>query len=140
MFLTSLIYASSVSSDFNTEDIKSILQTAKTANTEKDITGILCFNNNYFLQCLEGGRKNINTLYQKILKDPRHNDIVLLHYDEITQRAFADWSMGYIPESTLTKPLIIKYTQKSSFNPYTMPAKNIYQLLADLKKNADGLT
>ena len=48
------------------------------------ITGVLCYGGGIYLQALEGGRKQVNDLYTLIVKDPRHKDVVLLHYEEIS--------------------------------------------------------
>ena len=69
-------------------------------NKASEITGVLLSGNGVFLQVLEGDRSKINRLYANILKDQRHKDIELLHYEEIDQRVFFAWSMDYIPMSS----------------------------------------
>ena len=63
MFLVRLIYASKISSGFGPEDIESILQSARTYNVKTNVTGMLCFSNEYFLQCLEGSRTAVIKFY-----------------------------------------------------------------------------
>ncbi|MBJ6911639.1 BLUF domain-containing protein, partial [Vibrio cholerae] len=99
-----------------------------------DITGVLYFNNEYFLQCLEGDREKVNLLYNNIIKDHRHNRVVILDYQEIRNRDFQDWSMGYIPISSITKPLVLKFSSSSNFNPYQLSDSSAYMLLLELKK------
>ncbi|HGS4624578.1 TPA: BLUF domain-containing protein, partial [Vibrio cholerae] len=100
---------------------------------ERDITGVLYFNNEYFLQCLEGDREKVNLLYNNIIKDHRHNRVVILDYQEIRNRDFQDWSMGYIPISSITKPLVLKFSSSSDFNPYQLSDSSAYMLLLELK-------
>lgn len=57
MFLTRLIYTSSVSEQFSPDDISTILDAARNNNQKFNVTGMLCFNRKYFLQCLEGSRE-----------------------------------------------------------------------------------
>ncbi|MEK0272692.1 BLUF domain-containing protein, partial [Vibrio vulnificus] len=61
------------------------------------ITGILFFNSQHFLQCLEGERNTVNQVYRSIINDSRHHNVVILDYSEIDSRDFHDWTMGYIP-------------------------------------------
>ncbi|WP_224217299.1 BLUF domain-containing protein [Vibrio cholerae] len=75
-----LIYVSTVTESLKHSDIELILEHAKKYNFERDITGVLYFNNEYFLQCLEGDREKVNLLYNNIIKDHRHNRVVILDY------------------------------------------------------------
>lgn len=134
MFLVRLVYASSITEGFNEEEIKKILETARKTNQDLQVTGMLCFAQKYFLQCLEGGRTNVNEIYHKILNDSRHNNIVLLDYKEIVQREFSEWTMGYIPESKLTRPLNLLFSPTADFNPYHMSGESCHQLMLSLKE------
>ncbi|EFH74959.1 BLUF domain-containing protein [Vibrio cholerae RC385] len=129
-----LIYVSTVTESLKHSDIELILKHAKKYNFERDITGVLYFNNEYFLQCLEGDREKVNLLYNNIIKDHRHNRVVILDYQEIRNRDFQDWSMGYIPISSITKPLVLKFSSSSNFNPYQLSDSSAYMLLLELKK------
>lgn len=62
MFLVRLVYASQISDHFSADDIESILKKARKNNKKLNVTGLLCFNRKYFLQCLEGSRTNVNTI------------------------------------------------------------------------------
>ena len=110
MYLTRLVYTSTVTSTFNQDSVEQILLKAREHNALNNITGMLCFSSNFFLQCLEGSRSAVNKTYHKILNDNRHSRIVLLEYEEIYQREFDDWSMGYIPESSLTESANLKHS------------------------------
>lgn len=133
MFLTRLVYASTISENFNCDDIETILSAARKHNKKNNVTGMLCFNRKYFLQCLEGSRTNVNQTYHKILNDSRHSHIVLLDYKEITRREFGAWSMGYMPESSLTAPMNLKYSGKSEFIPYEMSGESAHQMMLELR-------
>ena len=54
MILVRLIYTSTVTEDFVPAEIDHILKTARANNKNRNVTGLLCFNNTFFLQCLEG--------------------------------------------------------------------------------------
>lgn len=134
MYLVRLVYTSTISKDFNHEDIPKILESARTQNKQNNVTGLLCFSSKIFLQCLEGSRTNINNTYHRILNDPRHEKIVMLDYKEIIEREFERWSMGYLPESSLTAPANLKYSGTPDFNPYEMSGDSAHSLLFALMK------
>lgn len=136
MFLTRLVYASTMTDAFNCDDIEGILGAARKNNSGNSITGMLCFNRKYFMQCLEGSRADVNETYQRILKDERHSNVVLLDYKEIDAREFDHWSMGYLPESSLTCPTILKYSVTAEFNPYEMSGESAHLMMVELRRVA----
>ncbi|NTS75436.1 BLUF domain-containing protein [Catenovulum sp. SM1970] len=135
MFLVRMIYASQASPVFEPQDIKDILLGAKLNNAKCNVTGLLCFNRKFFLQCLEGSRTDVNETYRAILNDPRHQNIILLDYKEITNREFEQWNMGYVPESQLTSKINLKYSGGPCFDPFHMSAESAYQMLLELRNN-----
>ncbi|MEW9799454.1 BLUF domain-containing protein [Alteromonas sp. CYL-A6] len=132
MFLVRLLYASEVSSTFQPADIDHILQAARKNNAEQGLTGMLCFNSRYFLQCLEGSRTAVNHIFTAIMADERHARVVLLDYSELSERAFSAWSMGYIPEASMTAAIRRKYAGSDEFNPYQMSGESAYRMLKEL--------
>ncbi len=95
MNMVRLIYMSHFNGSANPHDIQDILAISRKNNEEWGITGALCYNPNYFLQCLEGPRDSVNTLYKQILCDERHQEVTLLEYCDIHERKFEKWSMAY---------------------------------------------
>lgn len=132
MFLIRLIYASKIADICTGEHIQQIMETSKINNKEINITGVLCYNNEYFLQCLEGSRIRVNQLYHKILLDERHEDPAILKYEEILERDFMEWSMGYIPPAKISGQMVLKYSGDTHFNPYSMSGEGCHMLLKAL--------
>ncbi|MDO9161818.1 MAG: phosphate-starvation-inducible PsiE family protein [Methylococcaceae bacterium] len=90
-----LIYASTALSAWGTEDLLKLLKECRAHNSAKNITGILLFSNNTFLQVLEGDEASVNSMYALIEKDPRHTDVTIIEKQPIVERAFPYWSMGF---------------------------------------------
>ena len=132
MFLVRLIYASEVSGTFGSNDIEQILVSAREKNPLQSITGMLCFNQNYFLQCVEGSRSAVNTLLRNLMNDDRHINVVILDYSELSERAFSNWSMGFVPESKLTAKIKLKYGINKEFSPYKMSGGSAFKMLLEL--------
>ena len=88
-----------VSEKTNVSDttLKDIIASSKKNNPEEDVTGCLLSGSNSFLQLLEGPADFIDTLYSKISKDNRHENVVTLCDEKIDERLFLSWSMKLAP-------------------------------------------
>lgn len=78
---------------FDADVLESILRTSRANNTKWLVTGNLIFHSDLFLQLLEGPPEAIDELYQKILSDSRHSDIIKLRDENTDRRLFATWTM-----------------------------------------------
>ena len=133
MSLVCLLYASTISENFSPDDIKQILSSAERNNGKQHVTGMLAFDRRYFLQCLEGGRENVNRVYHRIAHDPRHQRIEILDYQYVPHRSFADWNMGYLQNTKALTELFYQYSPINEFNPYQMSPEGAFKLLLDIK-------
>ena len=106
--LVRLLYASRAAVQLDAEELGTILRQARQHNPAQGITGALCFSDGTFLQLIEGGRGAVNALFQRISRDPRHTDVLLLHYEEISERRFANWTMGQVQLSRVNPALLLK--------------------------------
>jgi len=92
--LSQLIYVSVRKSTCTDHEIENILASSNKNNGKKDITGVLLYSNNKFLQVLEGDRNEILNLYDHIKLDDRHKNVTMLSLKPISQRYFPSWQMG----------------------------------------------
>ncbi|MCJ8275915.1 MAG: BLUF domain-containing protein [Bdellovibrionales bacterium] len=82
----------------NVEELEALENKASVNNEEKNITGFLVYDGFNFFQYIEGARKDIEALYEKIQKDKRHLNITELSSGEIQERLLPQWSMKcYLP-------------------------------------------
>ena len=88
-----------VSEKTNVSDtaLKEIIASSKKNNPEENVTGCLLSGSNSFLQLLEGPADFIDTLYSRISKDNRHENVVTLCDEKIDERLFLSWSMKLAP-------------------------------------------
>ena len=133
--LVRLLYASRAV-DTSPEAIDAILSQSRQHNPTCGVTGILCFGGGIFLQALEGGRMVISELYGHIQRDARHKDVVLLQYEEITERRFGGWTMGQVNLLKLNQSILLKYSEKSELDPYSASGKVSFALLEELMATA----
>ena len=133
--LVRLLYASRAV-DTRPEAIESILHQSREHNPCCGVTGVLCYGGGIFLQALEGGRMIVSELYGHIQRDPRHKDVVLLHYQEIAERRFAGWTMGEVNVTRINASILLKYAEKAELDPYSVSGEVSLALLEELMATA----
>jgi hypothetical protein len=90
-----LIYISSATRVMSEEDLLELLVQSRACNKTKNVTGMLLYRNDAFLQVLEGEAKHVDEIYRSILSDERNTGHYLIEREEISERQFPDWSMGF---------------------------------------------
>ena len=132
MHMVRLVYVSRMTEECDTEALQKVLKISRSNNTAREITGILCYDPAFFMQCLEGPREAVNQLYSEIQRDPRHKDVVLLEYREVADRKFADWSMAFVAAGDISPQTFETYGGKGKFDPYTLSAADASRFLVQL--------
>ncbi len=134
--LVRLLYVSRALDPNDTQATQSILDSARAHNMSNGITGILCYGGGIYLQAIEGGRKPVNELYGHIVRDKRHKDVVLLDYEEITERRFGGWTMGQVNLTKLNTSIVLKYSEQPELDPYSVSGAVSLALLEELMQTA----
>jgi hypothetical protein len=134
--LVRLLYVSRLADASKPEVIDGILLDSRKHNPALGITGILCYGAGIFLQAIEGGRSQVSELYNHICKDKRHKDVVLLHFEEITERRFGGWTMGQVNLAKLNTSIVLKYSESPELDPYAVSGKVSLALLEELMATA----
>jgi hypothetical protein len=134
--LVRLMYASRAARTFGAEELNAVLRQSTSNNPRQGVTGVLCFSGEIFLQVLEGGRSQVSALYNRIVQDPRHRDVVLLNYEEIDERSFAGWAMGQVNMARLNPALLLKYSEAAVLDPYAVSGKVSMALFNELVATA----
>lgn len=94
--LISLAYKSDAQVDIREETLIDILKVARKYNPSVGITGMLLYGEGKFFQTLEGDAEAVHALFNdKICKDERHHNVVILAEKEIAEREFPTWAMGF---------------------------------------------
>ena len=98
-----LIYKSDSIKDLNKEHLYKILEKSRIYNKSVGISGILvCINedihpdliNGVFIQFLEGDKKEIDKLMEKIRKNKLHQNVEIISEGRSLKRYFQNWNMG----------------------------------------------
>lgn len=87
-----LVYTSRVSEGVAIRDVYDIIRMSHNRNSTSGLTGALLFLDGYFIQILEGSPYALDERYQRILADPRHEDVELrLREYEVAPLFPTDW-------------------------------------------------
>jgi hypothetical protein len=130
--LVRLLYASRLAAGNDAGVIDTILAQSRAKNPALGITGVLCHGGDVFMQVLEGGRGPVNLLYNTIVRDKRHQDVILLSYQEIAERRFGGWTMGQVKLSKINPSTLLKYLEKPELDPYAVPGRASLALIEEL--------
>ena len=82
-----LVYISTASSLLTEEELTNILTRSRQKNSALGITGILLYFNGNIIQVLEGQQDQVARVYERIKRDPRHNQLIELY------KKVSSWTM-----------------------------------------------
>jgi len=133
--LVRLLYVSRAV-DTSPAAIEAILTQSRSHNPASGITGVLCYGGGIFLQAIEGGRSTVSELYGSIQADARHKDVELMSFEEISERRFSGWTMGHVNLAKLNHSIVLKYSERPEFDPYSTSGKVSFALLEELMATA----
>ena len=93
--MLSIVYSSEAREDFSGRNLDDLLRRSRAANARDRLTGVLVHRQGRFLQLIEGSEDAVRARMHVIEQDPRHDRVRVLLEDEIAERHFPDWTMGY---------------------------------------------
>ncbi|PNW29124.1 BLUF domain-containing protein [Formosa algae] len=112
-----LNYHSKSVSELELNQLEHILETANVVNANKDVSGCLVYYNSSFVQILEGNKKDVLDVFEKIKTDNRHHSITLLWENYVDKRYFNKWSMAFhSPEDQFSTQFVNNLLMLSSFS------------------------
>lgn len=133
-----LIYKSKSTSDYpSNEEIRDITAKATKHNAEQGITGLLVLSGNCFLQVLEGPYREVNALFSRIMRDPRHEQVELITFEALETHYFDKWHMRLVDLYDLPSGprelLAGKYPNQDGSIRIPEHIHEVYALLLDAK-------
>lgn len=112
--LCSVVYKSRCRDVASWDLFDSILDSSSRNNPEKGITGVLVATETHFLQVLEGEFAALNATFEKISRDPRHDNVQLISFSDIKRRKFGHWAMHGVGLFDLNRELEKRLRHKFS--------------------------
>lgn len=87
-------YISEFAESLSAEDIEAITRVSAVNNDRDDITGMLMASGRLFFQLIEGPDAAVDALYERILREHRHKNVMVLGDERgDLQRQCPDWAM-----------------------------------------------
>jgi hypothetical protein len=111
--------------------VASILSQARENNSEKGVTGMLVYVDDFFIQVLEGSRGVVSELLDKIMHDERHEAVNLVHANPVSSRIFPQ-KMSCFDVMSAQTPLLQRYAVSDGFDPYQLSPQSLDDLIDDL--------
>lgn len=134
--LVNLIYASKSVLVTDSDACNDILIGSRRRNALFGLTGILVFDQKYFLQVVEGHQTAVNQLLKNLMADSRHHSLTLTHFGAIEKRMFPDWSMGAVLADDVHRVAFLEYGTTGVFDPFEMTEKTALGTLLKLRNLA----
>ncbi len=94
--LHEVLYVSTLAPEAPLQVVAQIAAKARIANAAAGITGLLIFDGMRFCQQMEGPRKEVLALTQRILQDSRHVNLEILRHGPLEARRFKRFALGYV--------------------------------------------
>ena len=93
--LKTICYISDSCQEESLHALKILYSKAKKNNIKYNISGILIYSNDNFLQVLEGDQTSVDDTFKRISLDTRHRNIFEVINIDIQQRIFEDYNFGF---------------------------------------------
>ncbi|WP_192963887.1 BLUF domain-containing protein [Phycobacter azelaicus] len=127
MSLHRLIYTS-VPKSIGPADIDDILKTSRRNNKRDNLTGMLVFTSDFFLQVIEGNCDALSRRLILIGHDQRHERLQLRRFEQVDERLFSAWDMHYVAHNQASLATYGGFFAGARFQPELMTASALLKM------------
>ena len=93
--MLSVTYVSAACSWWSEQQLTDLLTSSRSKNGALGLTGVLLYQGGNFMQTLEGPGEFVSSVFGDIKADVRHGGVSIVLWDQIDEREFPGWSMGF---------------------------------------------
>ncbi|WP_341893527.1 BLUF domain-containing protein [Variovorax sp. YR752] len=133
--LQCLLYMSRATREMTALEVDALLERARVLNAAQGVTGALLHYDSRFVQVLEGAPAAVESCFERILGDPRHEQITRLHSEMIAAPRFPDWSMRYVSASGQPDRAVVAFLGQLQSRP---SGDSVRQAIALLQRLSGG--
>ena len=90
-----LVYQSRATRPLGASDLDILLLDARINNELANVTGVLLYGDQQFVQYLEGARPDVEQIYARITRASQHHRLEILEQGRVEARRFQRWHMGF---------------------------------------------
>lgn len=102
-------YVSTQIRELDPSEVVQILYETESRNDRFGVNGLLVYSEGNFFEVIEGEKEMIKELYQHILEDERHKDVILLFQKEVHKPLFDEEEAHFISENTLYRKMKVEH-------------------------------
>lgn len=113
--------------------VRDIVSASEKNNSRDRVTGFLVFDKIHFMQILEGSQASVEKTFDRIARDSRHSEILILHSRRVEERSFAEWAMGGAIRSPEIQHIFDTFGSPDLFEPST-PADDLIAFAQDVAR------
>ena len=92
---SALVYRSRATAPQTDVDLFYLLAQARQLNEKAGLSGMLLYDRGWFFQWIEGPTEALGVTWNRIRRDPRHQDLTVITDQPVPVRLFADWHMRF---------------------------------------------
>lgn len=116
--------------------VQDILRSAQANNARMDVTGLLIAHQGWFIQALEGPRRNVSIVFAAIGRDLRHAQLEMMDAGPARSRLFGRWSMCAHTVTPEAAPILNALDLVPDFDPFQMDGTRALKLMTAVSKAA----
>ena len=116
--------------------LRQILNVSRRNNAVDKVTGFLIMDTDWFVQVLEGEGSVVKRTFERINRDSRHTDAVIIGIKDVKQRCFGEWSMGARRRSPEVEEIYLLNGIGTIMTPSKLKAEQVVKLSEDLIDHA----
>lgn len=122
-------YVSTLNSETDLNEVKSLFDFVSIRNAEMKLTGVLFFSDNNFLQILEGDFDTVGGLFDKIEKDNMHHDVIKIIDEDETKRMFDNYFFGFLTVTSSEDKQWMNFFLEKECEPQNKSQKVVVELM-----------
>jgi hypothetical protein len=134
-----ILYRSQAIGHPTRNELQAILDWSIAYNAQHQLTGLLLYSDQQFVQLLEGPEAAVRLLYARIQQDTRHAQIVTLSDGPGPARLFAEWQMAFGYVSFMEMQLVRQAVERQALPPVSIDDPRLQILLAAFARPESGI-
>lgn len=121
------------------EIVTEIADFASAHNETIGVTGVLFYESGHFLQAIEGGKSDLDTLYASIKRDSRHSQVITLIDKPIPHRSFEGWTMDtfFVADPNVLRPETLQSLRDIYHQHFDLSTERFLAFLKDMADQLD---
>jgi hypothetical protein len=132
MSLFQLIYVSTATEPLSHSQLRVFLLSSAKRNQLSQLTGLLLYADERFIQVLEGPEAGLKAIHSSIVNDPLHKNIDTLRFEVKQDRNFYNWRMaiqGFQPDNETSPYLPDFLTPNFDSSPFEDSLNETFRML-----------